>query len=769
MRNLQSLKKYHALGQAQLWLDTPSPDDGAAPAPVVPTFRDESVKRPNSAPNGRPTTANRSNASKTRLRNSSLSGHLPVSSSKSQPGSLRGRQPPAHADRIDAVGNQDPVESWSRPYTAQPASTPSGTGFKDILDAQSEFKPLDFKLRLKASGARDYGEDVADRNIGGNGHNLGLPQVQAFYARSTNVDTLGKSKSVSKANVSRPYQRDLAAQLHISKPASLEPAPGKKHLNHSGAHQHQHEQVSQVPQLSPQKPPTTWYSVVQRPTTSDEIPQHQSSRTTVDADAKQDCTSGRSKVRRLTHRGGPPDFPTFSADGSCPAPLDDGTRPPSSGRSFPLKQSKKGRSGTAGPAVSSTKVHTKHAAKPSVAPSIATYHTAIDTATLAYPTQGLAGGSASTVKTARRASLPLSPLVIPSNHDAGAARYEPHTVHDNRQRTMSLTSSLKDVNTDGRSEVVPPRTSSLRHWSISSPTPTTSDTSSNPFQRPQSRTTATTSVDLGKDFAPLKADPQLSLGDVPVPPPLSAHPGSGAMYIDGCYISSDDDSLQLRIPRGSGEEELLFSTAGYGTGSQLPGLFDALASTPPGPIFAVSGDSSRPPPRPRSSASLPATFHHRQPLASAITGSLSPRAQRPRYILDTAAHYDSTSDSGSDSDSDSDARTWHGGGGDGGHAASAGGMMTSASSPVRSVRRRTRRLSALGSRLAPASAADVIEEERDWAKVDVAVAVRQRKEEKARRRAAGTAARQGMLRRRRRERTGVDAEGNEAQWADGEC
>lgn len=41
--------------------------------------------------------------------------------------------------------------------------------FKDLLDAQEEIRPTDFRSRLQATGARDYGEDVADRNISRSG------------------------------------------------------------------------------------------------------------------------------------------------------------------------------------------------------------------------------------------------------------------------------------------------------------------------------------------------------------------------------------------------------------------------------------------------------------------------------------------------------------------------------------------------------------------------------------------------------------------------
>ncbi len=52
----------------------------------------------------------------------------------------------------------------------------------DLLDARGEFRPSDFRARLAASGTRDYGEDVADRNIGENGVILSSTPVQTFCA-----------------------------------------------------------------------------------------------------------------------------------------------------------------------------------------------------------------------------------------------------------------------------------------------------------------------------------------------------------------------------------------------------------------------------------------------------------------------------------------------------------------------------------------------------------------------------------------------------------
>ncbi|GKT47449.1 uncharacterized protein ColSpa_07630 [Colletotrichum spaethianum] len=78
-------------------------------------------------------------------------------------------------------------------------STGTGAkGFIDLLDAQSEIKPSGFQNRVKASGARDYGEDVADRNIGENGVDLTSERVQAFYASATNPPVQHPKKESSK-------------------------------------------------------------------------------------------------------------------------------------------------------------------------------------------------------------------------------------------------------------------------------------------------------------------------------------------------------------------------------------------------------------------------------------------------------------------------------------------------------------------------------------------------------------------------------------------
>ncbi|KAM0263013.1 hypothetical protein ACHAQJ_001391 [Trichoderma viride] len=53
------------------------------------------------------------------------------------------------------------------------------SAFVDILDAQGELKPSDFRSRIQASGTRDYGEDVADRNMV---ESLPSPRTRAVHS-----------------------------------------------------------------------------------------------------------------------------------------------------------------------------------------------------------------------------------------------------------------------------------------------------------------------------------------------------------------------------------------------------------------------------------------------------------------------------------------------------------------------------------------------------------------------------------------------------------
>jgi hypothetical protein len=159
-------------------------------APPMPRFHDASTARPSTAPNG---TAPQFNAvgAPSRLGRESFKGP-PVAPNHSRTESVSGPQQIPHV-RVEPEPERAPV--YPSAYEPPPApfasnahnrhtsvQSISSNRFVDILDAQSEFKPSNFRTRVQATGARDYGEDVADRNIGVNGVNLNSSQVQAFYA-----------------------------------------------------------------------------------------------------------------------------------------------------------------------------------------------------------------------------------------------------------------------------------------------------------------------------------------------------------------------------------------------------------------------------------------------------------------------------------------------------------------------------------------------------------------------------------------------------------
>lgn len=134
-------------------------------------------------------------------------------------------------------------------------------------------------------------------------------------------------------------------------------------------------------------------------------------------------------------------------------------------------------------------------------------------------------------------------------------------------------------------EAVPLRGSSLRHSSMSSTTPSVG--SSNPFQRPQSRHTAQTSIDLS--YSPAfpsslssangvcEKDEGGENGEGTSPVTVIRSP---SFNMDDC-ISDDDEFDDAKAPRSPDDEGLLFDDSGYGfRGSQLPGLFDAIPEFP---------------------------------------------------------------------------------------------------------------------------------------------------------------------------------------------
>ncbi|KAG5915360.1 hypothetical protein E4U42_008105 [Claviceps africana] len=72
-------------------------------------------------------------------------------------------------------------------------SLPRAQGHVDILDARGGIRPYDFRSRVHAAGIRDYGEDVAERNMGENGVDVQSPAAREFYERKASRSTQSPS------------------------------------------------------------------------------------------------------------------------------------------------------------------------------------------------------------------------------------------------------------------------------------------------------------------------------------------------------------------------------------------------------------------------------------------------------------------------------------------------------------------------------------------------------------------------------------------------
>jgi len=289
-------------------------------------------------------------------------------------------------------------------------------------------------------------------------------------------------------------------------------------------------------------------------------------------------------------------------------------------------------------------------------------------------------------------------------------------------RTKSLTSLPRPPFDE--LEDIPPRSSSIRNWSMTSATPTTSSTSSHTFAR--SAHTANTSVDLSNAYPSGRPSSRSSANsghgrqsfytarEVSASPHKVTSPG---FNIDD-YLSSDDDSFTAPDrPRAAGEEHLLFKVDGYGmSASQLPGLLDGMSA--PAPEIRSH--------RPRSCASLPAE-NLRQAFSYPKT---SGRGVRQRKY---AIHPNVADDDYYDNDL---SETLSADGGDDALLATIPGLFSGAGH--QDGRRHTRRISALGGHRGHGrydSVSDQVIEEERLEKVDIATAVRMRKEAKAKKRA----------------------------------
>ncbi|OHX01102.1 hypothetical protein CSPAE12_00150 [Colletotrichum incanum] len=734
-------RSHHKMSETSLSFIAGS--ETAAPAPPVPRFRDASVERPSSAPgSAMPDLSPSSRRGRDSSRGPPLSfrkprvGSVPLTTSGSSPTPKQRSNIPAALFEGDPFRPPSAPFSHSRTFSMQSPGT-AARGFIDLLDAQSEIKPSGFQSRVKASGVRDYGEDVADRNIGENGVDLTSERVQAFYATAA-IPRAQHSRALTPASARAQLGNKKELSNSLGRLKSVDNEGRTKSLTTSSGHVPFRTNMFN-PESSPSREPimeSVAESVRGRrrqslgayiPTTpSSFVPAGplNSHPPTVDTSGPQ---SARQHKRRSTLGGEAPlnELGIFPASGG--GPTVSLSSPKASQKPVHLAKHNYSLPVQQRPRTSShTPVETYHAARPPSRGGL------VASPTFSSPTQKPPSKRHTLFATgapARHTELPRNAKLDDGNgtrgwvgrvevesfvgsRDVASPAPSPHVMRSGHswrdsqddwyQSPKPRGSPHENDALDEIFEHVPIRRNSLRQWSVSSATPTTSSTSS--FLRPHSRHTTTTSVDLATK-ASFMNDSHSSLhsgtGDyssfrtalesVLSSPFDLVNPRAGFSIDD--YLSSDDDidadsfvTTRIGDPGHSSghEEELLFSDNGYGEGGlQLPGLFD-------GP-FNVPDPNTTSPERPnmRYSLSSPSRFVRRM--------SLDPWIEAPISPLDEEEDDDDLFDI-----------------------------------PMRSDlalgRRGTRRISALGTMY------QSIEEEKEE-KFDVRTAVRMRKEAKARQRA----------------------------------
>lgn len=226
-------------------------DELLMPSPIIPGFREEDIERPSSAPIGFRTPSHSLGAG----------GSLRAASGTRSPL----RRPPPLSFRMARPETSPLARSVSQngldaKVALQPQVAPSvhsrsnsivsnaGSRYRDIIEAHSEIKPINFKIRIQATGTRDYGEDVAERNLGENGHDLDSPSVKAFYARSSMIFKKSKVDEITKqleseTNSHKARARMMASNLSIDLSTNTNHSPAMprtttSHGRQASAHKH---------------------------------------------------------------------------------------------------------------------------------------------------------------------------------------------------------------------------------------------------------------------------------------------------------------------------------------------------------------------------------------------------------------------------------------------------------------------------------------------------------------------------------------------------
>ncbi|KAF2973381.1 hypothetical protein GQX73_g89 [Xylaria multiplex] len=563
--------------------------------------------------------------------------------SRPGPGVERPRTAPSsQLVTTDIRGLSVPVKPAPSPglvsiYSDSIRSSESGKprGYVDLLDAQSMIKPADFYGRIQATGSRNYGEDVADRNREGE-------------EKSNNLDTT-KVHDLSSHHGGGEWTSVISKD--VDDDSDYEPRPLR--IRHSISSGLRSKKTSHTSDSYPKR-------------TSSRLPRHEGDET-----PKVMSRTASARSERAARRQSMPSF-LASAPDEASRSSSVGKRGKEEEPSLPDSRKGHARSAT---------THEREYAKPNISTkrqSLVSAHVEhqprlkrndLDKPLPALPTSSRNNSRRRTIShnnaivesrlLAKRQSLQgirsqsrgeiyedtyqqkvsLQGAQLPRDRSSARRQLGSTTdlqdfFYDSPAQQSDLQSQIISPSkfTDNKYESsqsdhlrnqstmacdigapVPERTSSIRHPRHGSVTSETalSTLSSNPF-RPQSGHTTSTSI----DFSPMFPRAYINKSIPPVPDlpflkplqptaenttnilsparsPSIAHRCQSNEFFLEDYASSDNGS-STSLSRSSYEKDLLFSETAFGVSgdqvSSLPGLFDVATSSPGLPISHTWGN-----------------------------------------------------------------------------------------------------------------------------------------------------------------------------------
>ncbi|CAG7559996.1 unnamed protein product [Fusarium equiseti] len=623
--------------RSQAQLSTISRDDyghdSIAPPPMVPRFHGES--RPTTAPNQANSTASRPLSFSRSIRSSNSAWSVPEKPSRG-----RTEIPPP----VPSIPTHHRRESSIDSFQDKRHS------FIDVLDAQGEFSHPNFRSRLSATGAREYDEDVAERNLGDNGLNLNSAATKAYYRLSgrghLELPTNDREYEEDDDDDCAPYpgvphgdsgtKRDKRSKSNSSVWRKSYSGPiGNDLLRTSKSHLREKRSESPKASLTSLRAPTLSKADRRRSFNAFASPQEEEEKS--------------HKPRPLSLHPSISSFSPRTSEGR------------SRGRSFghveiePVEEDDEDFAPF--PTVPSRFRLSEHRSTSYLEPSYGyDHHNAQNQRPESYH-----GGLAMSLNEMPHFSRPTSASSMDKSF--------------NRSRTMT---SIRSQRLDDINEHIPVRTSSLfKAQPCVTPSTMSSGFSSNPFPRSVGHHTPSTSIDaslppsikLHPEPEPNKAAEETSYynagddefsADTLVPSRREierdlGHPFNEGTHLDLYLSDASEDSVDSFVAwkeKRRNEEELLMKDA-YGTGAGLPGLFEPVPilkasveppSLPEIPIEPVVAKRPKTPKSPKSTR-RPSTRS-----SKSTPNRSQQRSRQSRRSTNTPRHNKVSNDRDSDSD-----------------------------------------------------------------------------------------------------------------------